>query len=65
MEAVALMAHKTQLLSSWRRFGKNIRWRGEVSRKGLAAALRRWRQERDRIYQVRAASVPRRIDLGW
>lgn len=65
MEAIAFRAQRTQLRSSWRRLGKVVRWKGDVSRRGLASALKRWRQERDRIYQLSAPSVPRRIDLGW
>jgi hypothetical protein len=61
-----------KLRSKWRRFVKGVTWSGDVSRDGLASALKRWRQERDRIYLVtsryrppRPRSLPQRIELGW
>jgi hypothetical protein len=56
--------------SKWRRFTKRLVWQGDVSRDGLASALKRWRQERDRIYVVTSRyrrPRPRctNIELGW
>jgi hypothetical protein len=52
------------LRSSLRRYVKGLRWRGDISRPGLASALKRARQERDRVYLSPPRHRPE-LELGW